>query len=89
MRIVGALTFIKADQHIPQRSLIVGNPGKVVKQVSDEMIHWKSEGTKIYQQLANDMHHLWKPCEPLREIHNHVNDQETDYKTWDEMKENL
>ena len=87
--IVGALTFIKADQHIPQRSLIVGNPGKVIKQVSDEMIHWKSEGTKIYQQLANDMHHLWKPCEPLREIHNHVNDQETDYKTWDEMKENL
>ena len=87
--IVGALTFIKADQQIPSRSLVVGNPGKVIKQVSDEMIHWKSEGTKVYQQLATDMFHIWKPCEPLREVPNHLKDQESNYKTWDEMKQNL
>src|SRR6188474_2432406 len=34
--IVGALTFIKADEKIPARSLIVGNPSKIIKQVTDE-----------------------------------------------------
>jgi len=53
--IVGALSFIKADQQIPARSLLVGNPAKIIKQVTDEMIAWKTEGTKIYQQLAENM----------------------------------
>ena len=87
--IVGALSFLKADQEIRPRSLIVGNPAKVIKQVSDEMIHWKSQGTKVYQQLAEDMHHLWKLCEPLREVPNQINEQDSDYKTWDEIKQNL
>ena len=52
--IVGALTFIKEGEIIPARSLVVGNPGKIVKQVSDEMIAWKTEGTKLYQQLPGD-----------------------------------
>ena len=41
--IVGALSFIKAETKIPPRSLVVGNPAKVIKQVSDEMIAWKSK----------------------------------------------
>lgn len=86
--IVGALSFIKADQHIPARSLLVGNPAKVIKQVSDEMIMWKSEGTKIYQQLAADMHEEWKLCEPLRTIPEEIkNDDEINYKTWDETRD--
>ena len=36
--IIGALAFIKANQIIPPRSLVVGNPGKVIKKLSDEMI---------------------------------------------------
>src|SRR5688572_16477681 len=36
--IVGALTFINADTHVGKRSLVVGNPGKVIKEVSDKMI---------------------------------------------------
>src|ERR1700743_3034936 len=36
--IVGALSLIKANEKIPARSMVVGNPGKIVKQVSDEMI---------------------------------------------------
>ena len=47
--IVGALSFIKAKEKIPARSLIAGNPGKILKEVSDEMIQWKTEGTKLYQ----------------------------------------
>ena len=48
--IVGALAFIKAGETFPSRSLIVGNPAKVIKQVSDEMIAWKTAGTNLYQQ---------------------------------------
>jgi len=53
--IVGALTLIKEGEIIPPRSLVVGNPGKIIRQVSDEMLQWKTEGTKLYQQLAADM----------------------------------
>ena len=45
------MAFVKADTKIPKRSLVVGNPGKVVKQVTDEMIDWKTKGTKLYQEL--------------------------------------
>ncbi len=66
--IVGALTFIKEGEIIPLRSVIVGNPGKIVKQVSDEMISWKTEGTKLYQALPKDCFETLKPCEPLTTI---------------------
>ena len=66
--IIGALTFVKAGENFPSRSLIVGNPARVIKQVSDEMIAWKTEGTKLYQQLPSDCHQTLKPCEPLRAI---------------------
>ncbi len=84
--IVGALSFIKADQVIPARSLLVGNPAKIIKSVSDEMIKWKTEGTKIYQQLAQDMKTEWKICEPLRDF-NESADFKMNYKTWNETKE--
>ena len=70
--IVGALTFIKADEKIPRRSVVAGNPGKVIKEVSDEMIAWKSKGTALYQQLPGDMRNLWNECEPLRETQEHL-----------------
>lgn len=84
--IVGALTFIRADTHIPRRSLVVGNPGKVIKQVSDEMIEWKTKGTALYQKLPSEMHAHWKPCEPLREAPENPPAQESLYKTWEEIK---
>jgi carbonic anhydrase/acetyltransferase-like protein (isoleucine patch superfamily) len=65
--IIGALTFIKQDEKIPARSLVAGNPGKIIKQVSDEMIAWKTEGTKLYQLLPKEMFESWKEVEPLRE----------------------
>lgn len=64
--IVGALCFIKQGEKIPSRSLVVGNPSKIIKQVSDEMIAWKTEGTKLYQQLPQQCFETLKPCEPLR-----------------------
>ncbi len=64
--IAGALTFIKEGMKIPPRSIVVGNPGKIVKQVSDEMLAWKTEGTQLYQQLSVEMRKEWKPCEPQK-----------------------
>ena len=49
--IVGALCFIKAEMEIPNRKLVVGNPAIIKGDISDEMLAWKTEGTKIYQQL--------------------------------------
>lgn len=79
--IVGALSFIKQSSHFEKRSLIVGNPAKKIKDVSDEMIAWKTEGTKVYQQLAADMLQHWEPCEPLRSKEE-KQEQQKDYKPW-------
>ena len=84
--IVGALTFIKADEKIAARSLVVGNPSKIIKQVSDEMMNWKTEGTKLYQQLPKEMYESWKECEPLGEVSKENISQDSIYKTWNENK---
>jgi phenylacetic acid degradation protein len=84
--IVGALCFIQADTVIENRKVVVGNPAKIVKDVSDEMIRWKSEGTKIYQQLPADCYASLKVVEPLREIPADRKVQDKGYKTWNESK---
>src|SRR6186997_765307 len=78
--IIGALTFIKQDEKIPAKSLVAGNPGKIIKQVTDEMLAWKTEGTKLYQSLPKEMFEKWKECEPRREIPDHLPLQAKDYK---------
>lgn len=84
--IVGALSFIKANEQFERRSLIVGNPAKKIKEVSDEMIAWKTEGTKLYQQLPKEMFDNWKEVEPLRTAPEHYKVQDASYKTWNETK---
>ena len=84
--IIGALCFIKADTKIPRRSLVVGNPGKVIKTISDEMIDWKTKGTQLYQSLPKELYESLKPCEPLREIPKDQPKQESLFKTWNEIK---
>jgi len=83
--IVGALTFIKEGDQIPPRSLVVGNPGKIVKEVSDEMIAWKTKGTALYQTLPADCHAHLKPALPLAEIPSDRPAQEKLYETWREI----
>ena len=80
--IVGALCFVPAKTDIPARKIVVGNPGKIVKDVSEEMLKWKTEGTKLYQKLANDCHTNLKECEPLREAELNRPEQESAYKIW-------
>jgi carbonic anhydrase/acetyltransferase-like protein (isoleucine patch superfamily) len=84
--IIGALCFVKEGMEISDRNLLVGNPAEVVKEVSDEMIRWKSEGTKLYQQLPGQLHDTLKECEPLREEPDDRPDQSTNYETWGKRK---
>jgi carbonic anhydrase/acetyltransferase-like protein (isoleucine patch superfamily) len=84
--VVGALAFVSADTIIPTRSIVVGNPAKVVKQVSDEMLAWKQEGTRLYQALPAECYATLKPCEPLRELPLDRKVQDSNYKTWQENK---
>jgi phenylacetic acid degradation protein len=64
--IVGALSFLKQGEKIPPRSLVAGNPARPIKEVSDEMIAWKTQGTRLYQQLPAQCAATLRPCEPLR-----------------------
>ena len=84
--IIGALTFVAAKTIIPKRSLVVGNPGKIIKEVSDEMINWKSKGTELYQKLPKECQETLIECEPLREIEKDRPKQEELFKTWDKIK---
>ena len=80
--IVGALSFVRQGEKIPARSLMAGNPAKLIRTVSDEMIRWKTKGTALYQSLPKEMQESWKPCEPLKEIAKDRPGQEKLYETW-------
>lgn len=80
--IVGALTFVPAEMKIEPRKVVVGNPAKAVKDVTDEMIAWKTKGTQLYQQLPDDCRKSLKPCEPLRRVPAFRRSQSDQYKTW-------
>jgi phenylacetic acid degradation protein len=80
--IVGALTFIRAAEKIPPRSLVVGNPFKISGTVSDEMLEWKTMGTKIYQNLPEQCFQTLRACDPLQEEINQPHLFEIQYETF-------
>lgn len=80
--IVGALAFVPEGMEIPDRKIVVGNPAKIIKDVSDEMLEWKTEGTRLYQQLPAELHRTLKPCEPLTAVEPDRPSQEQVYMNW-------
>lgn len=84
--IIGALTFVPANMQIPPRKVVVGSPAKIVRDVTDEMLAWKTEGTRVYQGLPARMRAAWKPCDPLREIPAERREQQRSYRTWKETR---
>ena len=84
--IIGALCFVPAKMNIPKRSLVVGSPAKIVKEVTDEMIKWKTMGTALYQELPGECQSTLKPCEPLTEEEPGRPTQESMYKTWEKVR---
>jgi phenylacetic acid degradation protein len=49
--IVAAMSFVKAKMIIPPRSLVMGSPAKIARELTDEDVKWKSFGTKQYHDL--------------------------------------
>ena len=66
--LVAASAFVKAGMVIPERSLVAGMPAKIMRQVSDQELAWKTAGTHTYQDLARRSHASLKPCQPLTEM---------------------
>ena len=88
--VVGALCFVPTGMIIPERKVVVGNPARVVKDVSDEMLAWKTEGTALYQGLPARLHATLRAVEPLRTL---TAEQEAararqtaEYRTWGEVR---
>lgn len=84
--IVGALSFVPADMVVPPRTVVAGNPARALKAVTDEMVAWKTEGTRLYQALPGALRRTLVPCEPLREIPADRPTQQTSYRTWHETR---
>lgn len=84
--IVGALAFVPANTIVEPRSLMVGNPAKKIKEVSNEMMAWKTKGTALYQALPGELHASLKAVEPLSEVPVNRPSQESLYRTWNEIK---
>jgi len=84
--IVGALSFVKAGAKISKRSLWAGNPAKFIKEVSQEMIDWKTKGTALYQTLPQDLHTHLQPTSALSELPLDRPEQESLYATWEQIK---
>jgi carbonic anhydrase/acetyltransferase-like protein (isoleucine patch superfamily) len=50
--IVAAMAFVKTGMQVPPKSLVMGAPAKVVRELTDKEIAWKQKGTREYQLLA-------------------------------------
>jgi carbonic anhydrase/acetyltransferase-like protein (isoleucine patch superfamily) len=80
--IIGALCFVPAKMIIPKRSLVVGNPAKIIREVSDEMIAWKTEGTALYQKLPMQCFETMKVSEPLIQEEENRPQHDINYAIW-------
>lgn len=66
--IVGAMAFVKAGMEVPANSMALGAPAKVVRELTEDEIRWKSVGTRVYQQLAADGPTKVRKVEPLTAV---------------------
>ncbi|MBV1925693.1 MAG: transferase hexapeptide repeat family protein [Rhodobacteraceae bacterium] len=66
--IVGAQAFVRGGTIIPRRSMVVGAPAKVLREVTDKEINWKTRGTAEYQELAQACLVSMTLVEPLKAI---------------------
>ncbi len=84
--LIGALAFVPEGTQVPNGKILVGNPARIVKDMTEEMIAWKSRGTELYQQLPAELMATLKPCEPLTEVPADRPKQQDLYKTWMQSK---
>lgn len=61
--IIAAMCFVKAGMLIPPRSMVMGAPARVVRELLDKEIAWKSFGTRQYHELAVRSMQTMRECE--------------------------
>ena len=84
---VGALSLVPANKVFKPRSLIVGNPARRIKEVSDEMYNHKVEGTELYRKLPSEMDTISNEVEPLSEAPANRIEDFPNFDTWMKRKE--
>ena len=65
---VAAMAFVKSEMVVPPNVVIAGCPAKVIKELTDQEIEWKGNGTRTYQYLADRHNATSRECEPLTVI---------------------
>jgi phenylacetic acid degradation protein len=50
--IVAAMAFVKAGMQVPPRTLVAGIPARVVREVTPDEVAWKTDATRLYQNLT-------------------------------------
>ncbi|MCB0430661.1 MAG: transferase hexapeptide repeat family protein [Flavobacteriales bacterium] len=80
--IIGALSFVKEGTLVEARSLYAGNPARMIKELSEEMMKWKDEGTKLYRGLPQTCHETMIPCDPLDYVPKFKAAQQAYYQSW-------
>ena len=65
---VGALSFVKAGMEVPPNMLAAGIPAKILRELNDDEINWKTQGTGVYQSLAQCYLATMKEVTPLTEV---------------------
>ncbi|WDF74317.1 gamma carbonic anhydrase family protein [Novosphingobium sp. KACC 22771] len=63
--LVAALSLVKSDSDIAPRSLVAGNPAKVIRQFEPHQVTWRNNGQGEYQRLAREALTDFVACEPL------------------------
>jgi phenylacetic acid degradation protein len=66
--IVAAMSFVKANQVIPPFRLAMGTPVKIIRELTEQELAWKREGTEIYQQLTQRCLETMTQREPLLQM---------------------
>lgn len=49
---VAAMAFVRAGFVVPPRMLVAGVPGKLIRELTDQELAWKIDGTQHYKELA-------------------------------------
>jgi phenylacetic acid degradation protein len=66
--IVAAMSFVKAGMVIPPRSLVMGAPARVMREVTADERKWKSFGTQQYHDLSLRSMQTMREVEALTEV---------------------
>ena len=63
--LVGAASFVRAGFVVPPRTLVTGSPARAVRELTEEEIAWKAQGTREYHELAVRCLASLVECQPL------------------------